>query len=225
MDMVRKTEFTVSLDDIKKSWDICYSLKDFKNVINYPSGDFFYDPWIIKDEFKGTVIEKFLNALPFSIGEARIIKLETGKAYHKHADIDDRYHLNLFGDESYLIDLGNLDLFPMTQDGIWYEMDTSKLHTAISIGQHNRYQIVVRKLLQKNVLKNYKNVTVELLGDNPRYVFDNTLSPWLNKSNKLGYISNFKKVNSSSISFDIEYNEFDSFKKILPSEFRLKLVK
>jgi hypothetical protein len=66
-----------------------------KLTINQPTGNFFYDPWDIKEEFKGTVWETLLNTLPLDIGEARIIVLGNGTTYMSHTDIDDRYHLSL----------------------------------------------------------------------------------------------------------------------------------
>ena len=83
-------------------------------------------------------------------------------------------------------------------------MDAGKIHTAMSIGEHVRAQLVVRKLLNKNKLQN--PVTVKVYGnDNPRYKFDNVLSPWLNCANKKGTITNVSIV-KFGIQFDIEEN-------------------
>ena len=56
--------------------------------------------------------------------------------------------------------------------------------------------------------------------DDARFVFDNTLSPWLNEANKLGLINNFDH-SPISIKFNIEQDKIDSFKRVLPPEFKI----
>ena len=56
--------------------------------------------------------------------------------------------------------------------------------------------------------------------DDARFIFDNTISTWLNNANKAGFINSF--VHSSvSIKFNIEKNKLDSLKHILPNEFKI----
>lgn len=194
-----------------------------KTTINQPTGDFFYDPWIINDEYRGTVWETIYNSLPISKGEARIIILDPGHCYQVHADIDDRYHLNILGDSCYLIDLVRETMHPLTQDGIWYDMDASFLHTATNFGRPARVQLVVRKLLKKNKLKNPVEVSLATTMDNPnhaRFLFDNTMSPWFNDANKVGFINSFAQGNVA-ITFNIEQDKLESFKSMLPEEFRI----
>jgi hypothetical protein len=194
-----------------------------KTTINQPTGDFFYDPWVLKDEYKDTVWETLYKSLPVAKGEARIIILDPGQAYTIHADIDDRYHLNILGDNSYLIDLVREIMHPLSQDGIWYDMDASFLHTATNFGRRARVQLVVRKLLKKNNLINPVEVSLATTIDNPdhaRFLFDNTMSPWLNGANKAGYINNFTQGNVS-IKFNIEQDKLESLKRILPEEFKI----
>jgi len=194
-----------------------------KTTINQPTGDFFYDPWILKDEYKGTVWEALYNSLPVTKGEARIIILDPGQCYQEHADIDDRYHLNILGDSSYLINLVQEIMYPLAQDGIWYDMDAGFIHTATNFGRRARVQLVVRKLLKKNKLQNPVEVLLATSIENPnyaRFLFDNTMSPWLNQANKAGFINNFMQGNVS-IKFNIEQDKLESFKRILPSEFKL----
>jgi hypothetical protein len=194
-----------------------------KTTINQPTGDFFYDPWVLKDEYKGTVWETLYNSLPVTKGEARIIILDPGHCYQTHADIDDRYHLNVLGDNSYLIDLVRETMHPLTQDGIWYDMDASFLHTATNFGRKVRVQLVVRKLLKKNKLSNPVAVSLATSMDNPnhaRFLFDNTMSPWFNDANKAGFINNFAQGNVA-ITFNIEQDKLESFKRMLPEEFKI----
>jgi hypothetical protein len=220
--MLTPTNYTV---DPKLYQEACNHLPTgaMKTTINQPTGDFFYDTWILKDEYKGTVWEILYNSLPVTKGEARIIILDPGQCYQIHADIDDRYHLNILGDNSYLIDLVRDQMHPLTQDGIWYDMDTSFLHTATNFGRKSRIQLVVRKLLKKNKLKNPVEVSLATSMENTnhaRFLFDNTMSPWFNDANKAGHISNFSQGNIA-IKFNIEQDRLESFKRMLPEEFRI----
>jgi hypothetical protein len=194
-----------------------------KTIINQPTGNFFYDPWILKDEYKGTVWETLYNSLPVTKGEARIIILDPAHCYQTHADIDDRYHLNILGEACYLIDLVREQLFRLEQDGVWYDMNAGLLHTATNFGRRARVQLVVRKLLKNNKLKNPIEISLSTTianTDDARFVFDNTLSPWFNEANKLGFINNFDH-SPVSIKFDIEQDKIDSLKHVLTPEFKI----
>jgi hypothetical protein len=215
--MLVKTLHTVDPDLIKSA--ITTPFENGKHSLTEPTGDFFYDPWKIKEQYKDTPWQKILNSLKEPWGEARIIILESPSCYTRHADIDDRYHLNIAGDEGYLIDLEIQKMYKLKQDGVWYEMDAGKLHTAISVGEHTRVQLVVRKLLTRNILDTPIKVNICTAGENPRYSFDNKISSWLNRANKKNIITNFKH-NGASVQFDIEHNEMDSLKEIIPKEFK-----
>jgi hypothetical protein len=194
-----------------------------KISLNEPTGDFFYDQWRIKPEYKETVWNKVLKTLPKDIGEARIIVLASGTNYFKHADIDDRYHLNLFGQDSYLVDLDNKQLHELKQDGVWYLMDAGRIHSAVNFGEQKRIQLVVRKLLTRAVLK--KPCTIKIIGTevNARFVFDNTISGWLNTANKKGIMTDFKIIDNG-VEFNLEFSEYKNLKKIVPAIFQLKLI-
>jgi hypothetical protein len=201
----------------------CLPTDEMKTTINQPTGDFFYDPWILKDEYKGTVWETLYDSLPVTKGEARIIILNPGQCYQIHADIDDRFHLNVLGDNSYLIDLIRKTMYPLSQDGIWYDMDASFLHTATNFGCNDRVQLVVRKLLKHNKLSNPIKVSLATSAVNTnhaRFLFDNTMSPWFNIANKLGFITNFTQ-GVMTITVDMEQDKLESFKRMLPKEFKI----
>jgi len=220
--MLTPTNYTT---DPKLFQEACFHLPTgaMKTTINTPTGDFFYDAWELKDEYKGTVWETLYNSLPVTKGEARIIILDPGHCYQTHADIDDRYHLNILGDNSYLIDLVRDIMHPLKQDGIWYDMDASFLHTATNFGRKARVQLVVRKLLKKNKLSNPVAVSLATSMDNPnhaRFLFDNTMSPWFNDANKAGFINSFTQGNVA-ITFNIEQDKLESFKRMLPEEFKI----
>jgi hypothetical protein len=102
-------------------------------------------------------------------------------------------------------------------------MDASFLHTATNFGRKARVQLVIRKLLKKNKLFNPIEVSLVTSMENPnyaRFLFDNTLSPWFNEANKLGFINNFIQ-GALSIKFNIEQNKLESLTNILPEEFKL----
>ena len=122
-----------------------------------------------------------------------------------------------------MIDLTHGQLHRLKQDGIWYDMDAGLLHTAANFGRHTRIQLVVRKLLKQNNLQNPVEVNLSTTianTDDARFVFDNTLSPWFNEANKLGFINGFSH-SPISIKFNIEQDKIDSFRRILPTEFKI----
>jgi hypothetical protein len=202
-------------------------LIDHKLTINEPTGDFFYDPWSVKPEFKNTSFTQILETLPFSIGEARLISLIPGTCYQVHADIDDRYHLNLTnGEDAYLIDLENYVMHQLTDSCVWHYMDAGRKHSAVNFGKMPRVQLVVRQLLSHNTL--VQPVTVKIVvasgyTSHLRFIFDSTISCWLNRANKQSVIDNFK-TDGVTATFDIDAQSLDSLKKILPSEFTVEIL-
>jgi hypothetical protein len=219
--MLRKTPYSVSIDIIDQAISDMPTL-DFRLALNEPTGNFFYDPWKIKSDFKGTIWETILESLPDEKGEARIIKLDPGKSYLCHSDIDDRWHLSLTGIQSYLIDFDNREMHSVSKDGIWYEMDAGKLHTAANFGQVSRYQLVIRKLLVNSQSNNLTSVMIRPSRDqyDYRYVFDNTISPWLNRVSKQGFLSNFK-FDNLEVSFNLDKSQINEFKKIITDDFEV----
>lgn len=220
MFMLVETEYTVDLEDIH-AIDLT-TINEMKTPLNKPTTSFFYDPWILKDEYKNTIWEKILSTLPFDIGEARVISLESKECYTKHTDVDDRYHLNIFGDEGYLIDLSAQEIFKTECDGIWYKMDAGKFHTAANFGEYRRIQLVVRKLLDPVVLQQPVGIEISPGGSNPRYTFDNTLSPWINKMCKAHKIANLVRT-EHGIELDLENTVLEEFENFLPKEFRITI--
>lgn len=215
--------------DIKSELKDIYSAIDdvdeefFKKTLNTPSGNFFYDPWKLKEEYKGTVWEKILSALPDHIGEARIIKLSHGKCYQSHADIDDRYHLTLQGQYSYIVNLDLDEMYKTEVDGNWYYLSGEPRHIAANYGYIERIQLVVRRLLFKHTLAD--PVNVEIAPGNidiayARFRFDNLISSWLNQGNVQGWLTNFSKT-STGCSFDLEKNKLQELKNLTKDEFKI----
>lgn len=220
--MLVLTNYNISLEVLQQAQRELPTI-DFKFTINKPTGNFFYDPWEIKPEFKGTVWEKMLSVLPAEIGEARLIVLKPASCYHVHGDIDDRYHLNITGDHSYIVDLTTNTLYHTQQDAMWYEMDAGPVHSAVNFGVVDRIQLVVRKLLISNVLETPVRVSIiseGLAKDDSRFLFDSSLSTWLNRASKNKIISNFS-YNNSKVIFDIDSQHVSELEKIIPKKLRL----
>jgi hypothetical protein len=193
---------------------------DGKLVLNEPTGSFFYDSWTIKQEFVDTPWEQLLAMLPMH-GEARLINLRSATCYTTHSDIDDRYHLNIKGEYSYLINLDSKEMFTTTQDRVWYVMDAGPRHSACNFGYDDRVQLVVRKLLNENVLVN--PLSIRLCSNTcdfemARFIFDDTISPWLNRINKQHLINDFR-LEGNDVLFDLEAQSLPSLLEILPKEF------
>ena len=228
--MLTKLDYKFSKESISEILDSdiinnLLGLEDSKSraAINEPTGRFFYDPWKLKDEFKGTIIEKLMESLPLSVGEARFVVLKPGSCYHSHADIDDRYHLNIQGQYSYLIDLDTKTMFETVTDGIWYTMDTSLKHVAANFGSIPRIQLVVRHLLKSNILSNPIKVRIQYTkNDNAkvRFIFDDVISPWLNQACKGGILSNFD-TDWKSVWFDLERDRLKELESLLPKGFKI----
>lgn len=222
--MLTKLPYTIShgMKNLAKSFVL---LNEFRLTINEPTGNFFYDPWKIKSEFKDTVWNDILETLPVFHGEARIISLEPGSCYQLHADLDDRYHLNIQGEKCFLIDVETQKLFSLDDDNHWYEMNAGQLHTAANLGRITRIQLVVRKLLQKNNLKNPINIQIINQAENKddgRFMFDQNISPWLNSSIKKSIVDNIK-ANPDVVEFDIEKDQIAELQRLISPELKISL--
>lgn len=232
--MIKTTRHTLSINQISliSQTDFMRNLANssddykIKAGINQPSGNFFYDPWTIKIEFQNTIFEEILHSLPNPIGEARFVILKPGSCYHSHADIDDRYHLNIQGQYSHLIDLDNHKMFPTEVDGQWYTMNAGHRHVAANFGSIDRIQLVVRQLLKRNQLSDFVSVNVFYVGvdyTKARFIFDDKISPWLNYACKNNIIDDFK-TDQKQIWFNIDRSEIQTLKIILGSDFNIEVV-
>jgi hypothetical protein len=221
--MIEKTPFFVSLDLINQASKSIPQV-DLKLTINEPSGRFFYDPWKLKEEFKNTVWEKIINTLPAPLGEARIIELKHGTCYMSHCDIDDRYHQNIEGQYSFLIDVDSQQMYPTVADGIWYTINTGVRHVAANFGSFSRFQLVIRKLLNSPKLTDPVNVEIRPICSNPRFEFDDIVSPWLNKMNKLFLLDEFN-ILSDGVSFKVDRNSLKDLSMFSTSKFKVIIEK
>ena len=199
----------------KEIYNLVKNLPTGKNVLTKPRGDFFYDPHILDEQYKGTEIEKVLDLIPMH-GEARVIVMEPGQSYSAHADVDDRWHLTLDADESYLVDLKNEKMYKSIADGTLYLMDSGSLHPASNYGYKPRYQLVIRKRLKGRHLNNpvFFNLTLIDPPYNARYLFDKSFSILLNRLEKEEQITNFKKISDKEIEFVIENEQITKIKEL-----------
>ena len=222
--MFSKTNIQIDSGLIEKA-QISIPNIDFRLSLNQPTGDFFYDPWIIRPEFENTVWEEILKTIPDNIGEARLIKLDPGTCYRSHSDIDDRWHLSILGERSYLVDLENDIMYPTVQDDHWHLINTGIKHSAVNFGSKPRTQLVVRKLLQRNQLKNPIKVSITLIKvtEDRRFIFDDIISPWLNNANKTGTLQDFK-FEEFEVRLTIESNVLESLKNTIDSHFNLEII-
>lgn len=210
--MLTKTGIIV---DTNKIIECLPTLDIGKHELSVPTGDFFYDPWKLKLEYEGTELETLFNRLERP-GQVRVNVLEEGRCYQQHADIDDRYHVSLDGSECYLIDLTNGQMFSTTKDHTVYEMDAGRLHSAANFGYYPRQQLVIRKLLERNQLRDPISVALQATPvPRLRYNFDQTFSVWFNKANKIGIITNFNKRSETHISFDVESEHLNDVRELI----------
>jgi hypothetical protein len=192
-------------------------------VLNEPTGDFFYGSWEIKELYKGTIWQQVLDTLPMSIGQARIIKLEPGESYMAHADIDNRWHLNLTGEQAYLIDLDNKVMHNCARDNRWAYMDASRIHAATNYGSIPRLQLVVREPLRNSRQPvDLVSIVIEAAYEQNdfRYKFDKIFSPFLNRANQKYKLANFAH-NTFSLSFKVERELLEEFKQLVTPEFKV----
>jgi hypothetical protein len=180
-------------------------------LLNEPTGSFFGDPWRVKDEFKNTPIGNVLEEL-HPIGEARLLRLESGETYTAHADPDDRYHLALITNPfCYLVNFDDQQLYHLPVDGQLWHMDTGKLHVAANFGGTDRVHLNIRLLLPA-FDKNKKGLKITFAGGGVDWKQDSYLDilPFLNKKIKTGEITGFEKLNSNEILVNVNNSELFS---------------
>jgi len=221
--MLGLTNYTISNNLLQQAAKFLPEI-DARLVLNEPTGNFFHDPWKIKSEYKNTVWEEILNSITIDKGEARLIKLTPGEAYPSHADIDDRWHLTIQGNHSYLIDLEKHIMHLTEVNGQWYTMNAGVRHTAANFGSEDRIQLVVRQLLPTNVLKDPIEVFITLkdIITDRRFIFDDIISPWLNLAFKRGIVSKFNGEDLIA-SLTIELDYLDELEELTKDYFTLTI--
>jgi hypothetical protein len=219
--MLVKTNHAVLLQQIQQALDNLPAVES-RYSLNESSGDFFYDTWHLKSEFRNTIWEELYESLPENKGEARIIKLVPGETYLAHADIDDRWHLNLSGSNSFLIEVNSKTMHSVITDGQWYDMDASIIHSAINLGSIDRLQLVVRHLLVRGRVDDSISITItpSHFQTDYRFKFDNIISPWLNQKNKQGVLDKFNFI-GETVSFNLSEMHVEELKHIATDNFQI----
>ena len=219
--MITITPKKCPIDLISKALER-HPIDEARTILNQPTGNFFYDKWEIKDEFADTVWKEILDTLPYDLGEARIIKLIPGESYMAHADIDNRWHLNLSGEHSYLLDLDRQKMYKQDRIGYWAYMDTSVIHSASNYGSYPRLQSVVRELLKRSKYQDHISVSIEPAYEQHdyRYKFDQIISPWLNKTNKKQALDDFQH-DGIKVKFKLASHFKENFEEIVTKEFKV----
>lgn len=215
--MLEKTDFYYPVQKMVDYLPLIDWNDDGRANINTPTGHWLYDPYKLAVRFQGTPFAKFLEMLPFEYSEARLMKLAPGTCYRAHADIDDRLHINLTGNEHcHLIDLDSKKMHPVKTDGYVYRMDGSKIHTAVNFGSTDRIQLVLRIPLKQYDLENgiYCNIKFVNPPHDLRYQLDQHISPLLNKFVKSGDLGYFNKESDTRF---LMYISNDALNRIIDS--------
>ena len=176
--------------------------------INQSITSFYYDAWQLKPEYNSQEMRELFDQLG-PVGQAKIVSIPPGTSYHAHSDIEDRYHITLQSDHSYLIDLEQCEMYATQVDNVCYHMDTARIHTAVNFGYQDRIQLVVRQLLNRPQLNHVSHVHLRprVLDEpyNQRNLFDQHILTWLNTANKRMILDNFDpKGEDVEIEFDLE---------------------
>ncbi len=210
---IQLSEIIDALDNLPKN--------DYRYILNEPSGHYMYDGWRIKKEFENSVWDKLLSTLPGIIGQARIIIMQPGQCYQSHADIDNRWHLNLTGEDCFFADLDNCKMFKIEQDWYWYDFDASPRHTAVNCGRFARAQLVVRKPIVKNKIIDPVRIEIKSLlnDDSSRYYGENKITPWFNKSLLKGIVSDIDTPDVGIIHVTIERHILNELLNLIPQGF------
>jgi len=194
--MLSKLTLSVDVDSLVKQVSELNFGKSLS--INYTTGKLLNGPYLTKPEFLNTPLGNILQSIE-NVGEARLLKLESGESYTAHSDPDDRIHVpiitNLY---SYIMDLDNNKMYHLPADGsVWY-MDTSVTHVAANFGGRTRIHLNIRVLLPKFKSPGYKLTVTGGDYDWKQEAYF-TLMTFFNKSIKERIITGFEKVNEREV--------------------------
>lgn len=166
--MLKKTQIKFDPEPLKEllnkvEWDD----KDRCNL-NKPTEHWLYDPYKICDKWKDTTFDSLLKQIPYNIGEARLMKLESQTCYRAHSDVDGRVHINILSNEYlYLIDLDNNIMHNLKDGGYLYYTDGSMMHTAVNFGLTPCVQLIIRVLLHR--VKKSSHIKAKVTFAGPSY--------------------------------------------------------
>ena len=188
-----------------------------KQDINQPTKSFYYDAWELKPQYNSQQWRDLFAQLG-PVGQAKIVAIPPAVCYPAHTDVEDRYHITLQGHMSYLIDLQQDKMYSTTVDNVCYNMDTTKVHTAVNFGYQDRIQLVIRQLLHRTVLNDACQVHIRprVIDEthDQRLLFDTYILGWLNSANKRRIINNFDPMGKDvEVKFELERSCVAEFRK------------
>jgi hypothetical protein len=105
-------------------------------------------------------------------------------------------------------------------------MDASRIHSAVNFGRVDRLQLVIRKLLTENNLVDPVKIQLTTTLENKdkaRFIFDQSVSNWLNYTNKESKITEFSH-NDGTVRFKIERTELDNLHSRLSDIFDMEIL-
>jgi hypothetical protein len=173
--------------------------------LNTPTGEFFNDPWQIKEEFLNTPLGNVLSSLG-NIGQARLLCLHSAESYTAHCDPDDRIHLAVITNPyAFLVDISDNHLYHVPADGNLWHMDTGKVHVAANWGPRTRVHLNVRVLLPKYT-SDRKGLRIKILdGDYDwKQLAYTPIMRTINQGVKSGEITGFKGVGDKEVLINTE---------------------
>lgn len=185
--------------------------------LNIPTGEFFNDPWKIKEEFTGTPLGNVLESVG-NIGQARLLCLESAESYTAHYDPDDRIHLAIVTNPySFLVDITDNKLYHLPADGqLWY-MNTGKMHVAANWGPRPRIHLNIRVLLP-HFTDNKPGVHFKVVGGDFDWKQESytEVMGLVNKGFKEGTVTGFKALSEKELMINCSNPDFyqDIVKKI-----------
>ena len=101
---------------------------------------------VLNAEFRGTAVEELLAKLPFLYGRARIMLMRPKSCLSIHVDRGLRYHYAIdTSPDCFLVEVegSTTRLHHVPADGVLYEMDAFRTHSAMNTGKCMRIHIVI----------------------------------------------------------------------------------
>jgi hypothetical protein len=227
MSLITDTGIIISNEDMEELQDL-FLLDPSNNIpcSNDSKGDRYYREMELFDKYKGTVVERYVKSLNRKLSKVCVIIQEPGDTYPIHADIDDRFHLNLQSDNAYFIDFKTNISIPIETDRKVYLMNTGGLHSAVNFGLKRRLQIGATISLEYHNLKSPMSVNIHYNGKNKNYdyFYNFYVMPWLNLANKNKLINNYVKPKDSNLFVDIEEEQLESLKNAAGDNFEIIML-
>jgi len=192
-------------------------------VLNKSDGGLFTGKYTTLPRFQNTAIGAVLEELG-EIGEARLLKLDSGDSYTAHTDPDDRYHLVIETNPySYIMDIEQEKMIHLPVNGTVWHMDTSKKHLAGNFGGTPRIHLNVRVKLP-----NYKGngIRLKIEGgeiDWKQVLYMDTMS-YINKAVKNKSITGIERVSERELLLNTDYEVIADIKDIVEkNNFTIKI--